>query len=106
MKKSQTELQKDNAAKTYEGTQAKTIDKLCDDYLSKKSVFENAKEVTTRRDLKLELFIHKFLLHMPREDFADFYIRADEVGLDETSILYTNGIVKQKFRPYSIPRRG
>lgn len=67
--------------------------------------FENAKEITTRRDLKSELFIHKFLFNMPREDFADFYIRADEVGLDETSVLYTNGVVKQKFRPYSIPRR-
>ncbi len=67
--------------------------------------FENAKEITTRRDLKLELFIHKFLFNMPREDFADFYIRADEVGLDETSVLYTNGVVKQKFRPYLIPRR-
>ena len=67
--------------------------------------FENAKEISNRRDLRLDLFIHKFLLNMPREDFADFYVRPDDVNLDALSVLYSNGVTKQKFRPYVISRR-
>ena len=54
MRKSQTELQNDNAVKTYEGTQAKDIDKLCNEYLTKKSVFDNAE--TEFKAVKSELF--------------------------------------------------
>lgn len=63
-------------------------------------VVDNSRELTSRRDIKLENFGHMVLLNMPRNDFGDFGIRSDEINVDDNSAMYHNGIVKKKFRPY------
>ena len=61
---------------------------------------DGPKELTSKREIKLENFGHMILLNMSRSDFGDFGIRSDEINVDDNSAMYYNGIVKKKFRPY------
>ena len=83
MRKSQTELQNDNAVKTYEGQQAKEIDKLCNEYLTKKSVFDNAE--TEFKAVKAELFQNADVikgLHTTQNFQFQYIIKDDSLTID------------------------
>lgn len=59
-------------------------------------------ELEKLRGFRQELFCHKLVMNLSKEEFIELSVRQNDIILDEVSLLYTDGIKSLKFKPFII----